>query len=191
MIKKLYLDVETTGLDPKKCGLTQLACVLEIDGDEVMSANFNVKPFEGADIQKRALEVQGKTYDEVMGYQDESQVFVRFTEMLRVYIDPMVYGDDFTLIAYNAEFDQAFLQALFERQGRKYSNYVNYRKVDPLAFLRILHAEGLANQSSYKLADAYKAMFGETFKAHDADADIKATIRVYKYLVANYISRQA
>ncbi len=179
--------METTGLDPMLCGLTQLACVIEIDGYEMMSANFDIKPFEGADIQKKALEVTGKTYDEVMNYPDEADVFVTFIEMLKVYINPMTYGDDFTLIAYNAEFDQNFLIEWFARQNKKYSNYINYRKVDPLAFLRILHIEGLANLPSYKLSDVYTAIFNETFEAHDANSDIKATIRVHKYLVDNYM----
>ena len=187
MIKKLYLDVETTGLNPETAGLTQMACILEIDGVEVMSANFDIKPFDGAEISKRALEVTGKTYDEIMTYPDEGKVLIQFMEMLKVYINPMVYGDDFTLIAYNAEFDQNFMIAWFERQGKKYANYINYRKCDPLALLRILHVEGIANLKGYKLSEVYEAIFGETFKAHDADADIKATVRVHKYLIEHYI----
>jgi len=188
-IKRLYLDVETTGLDAEACGLTQMACVLEIDGKEVMSANFDIRPFEGAEVTKKALEVTGKSYDEVMNYPREEVQFKIFLEMLKTYIDPMTYGDDFTLIAYNAEFDQNFMIAWFDRMGKKYSNYINYRKVDPHAFLRILHVEGLANLSSYKLLDVYKAIFDEEFDAHDADADIKATIRVHKYLVENYMMK--
>ena len=188
-IKRLYLDVETTGLDPVACGLTQMACVLEIDGKEMMSANFDIRPFEGAVVAKKALEVTGKSYDEVMSYPLEEVQFKVFLEMLKTYIDPMTYGDDFTLIAYNAEFDQNFMIAWFDRMGKKYSNYINYRKVDPLAFLRILHVEGLANLKSYKLLDVYNAIFDETFDAHDADADIKATIRVHKYLVENYMMK--
>ena len=188
-IKRLYLDVETSGLDSEECGLTQMACVIEIDGVEKARANFDIRPFEGCTVQKKALEVTNKTFDEVMSYPEEGEVFKTFIEMLKVYINPMVYGDDFTLVAYNAEFDQNFMIAWFERQGKKYSNYINFRKVDPLAFLRILHVEGLANLSSYKLSDVYEAIFNETFEAHDANADIQATIRVHKFLVENYMMK--
>lgn len=186
-IKRLYLDTETTGLDPVKCGLTQVAFVIEIDGDEQMSGNFNIRPFEGAEITAKALKVTGKTYDEVMSYPDEEEVFNTFIEMLKSYIRPAEYGDDYTLIAYNAEFDQNFLMAWFDRMGKKYSNYINYRKVDPLAFLRILHVEGVSNLQSYKLSGVYKVVFNEEFNAHEADADIKATIRLYKWLVGKYL----
>jgi len=186
-IKRLYLDVETTGLDHELCGLTQVAFVIEIDGREMASANFNVRPFEGAEVHKKALEVTGKTYDEVMSYPREDEVFATMLVMLKEYINPMIYGDDFTLIAYNAEFDQNFMIAWFGRMGKKYANYINYRKVDPLALLRILHVEGMANLPGYKLIEVYKAIFNEEFEAHDADADIKATIRVHKYLVEHYI----
>ncbi len=186
-IKRLYLDVETTGLTAETCGLTQVAFIIEVDGREHVTGNFDVRPFEGAIISKKALEVTNKSYDEVMSYPREEEVFETFIAILKEFIDPMTYGDDFTLIAYNAEFDQNFLIAWFERMGKKYSNYINYRKVDTLAILRILHCEGLANLSGYKLSNVYKEVFGEDFDAHDALADISATRRLHVWLVDNYL----
>ena len=186
-MKTLYLDVETAGLKAEECGLTQLAFIIEIDGVERVSGAYDIKPFEGSSIERKALEVTGKTYDEVMSYPDEAKVFNTFIAVLKEFINPMVYGDDFTLVAYNAEFDQRFLIAWFERMGKKYSNYINYKKVDPLALLRILDHEGIANLSSYKLSVVYSAVFNEEFKAHDAQYDIDATRKLYKYLVSTYI----
>ena len=188
MIKKLYLDVETTGLDSKKCGLTQVAYIIEIDGNVMATGNMDVRPFEGAQITAKALEVTGKTYEEIMQYPLDEEQFKIFRAVLKTYINPMVYGDDFTLIAYNAEFDQNYLIEWFDRNGVKYSNYINYRKVDTLAILRILHAEGFANLKGYKLTEVYKAVFDEEFDAHDALADIEATKRLHEFLVENYLT---
>jgi len=185
---ELFVDVESTSLDPIKGGLTELAYIIRVDGKEVLSGFELVKPYDGADIQKRALEVTGKTYDEIMGYPDESEVFDRFITVLKEFIDPMVYGSDFTLIGYNAlTFDQLFLQEWFKRNSKKYSNYINYRVVDPLAFLRILDAQGLTNLPSYKLSEVYKAIFNKSHDSHNAKADIRATVEVYDYLCENYL----
>ena len=40
-MKLIYLDTETTGLDSRKHGMVQLACIIEIDGD---SHDFNMLP---------------------------------------------------------------------------------------------------------------------------------------------------
>ena len=189
-MKKLFLDVETTGLNPLTCGLTQVAYIIEIDGNVMATGNMDVRPFVDAEIQQKALSVTGKTFDEIMDYPTDETQFAIFRAVLKTYIDASVYGDDFTLIAYNAEFDQNFLIEWFNRNGVKYSNYINYRKVDPLALLRILHAEGQANLKGYKLVDVYKALFNETFDAHDALADIEATRRVYYGLIETYLSKQ-
>jgi len=99
----------------------------------------------------------------------------------------MVYESSYTTIAYNGGFDAGFLQAWFDRQGKKYSNYVNYRLVDMLVFLRILHLEGLTNLKSYKLSTVYEAIFGESFEAHNSAADVEAMMKIHRYLVENYI----
>ena len=188
--KVIAYDVETSGLDKELCGLTQLSGVIYIDGVQVDEFNFDIRPFEGAEIQKKALEVTGKTYDEVMNYTEESEVFQEFIAILKKHINPMIYEDSLTPLAYNGQFDNGFMQAWFERQGKKFSNYINYRLVDPLALLRVLHLEGLTNLPSYKLSLVYKAIFDEDFKAHDSQADVKAMMKIYNYLVDNYLIKE-
>jgi len=185
--KILAIDLETGGLDEKLCGLTQVSGIIYIDGEEVETFNFDVKPFEGSTVNAKALEVTGKTFDEVMGYRPEEEVFKDFTTILKKYINPMSWEDSFTQLSYNAPFDQRFLIEWFGRCGRKFPNYISYKTVDPLAFLRILDAQGITNLKSYKLSLVYKAIFNKEFDAHDAEADIRATMEVYDYLVEYYI----
>ena len=185
--KVIAYDCETSGLDSEVCGLTQLSGIIYIDGVQVDEFNFDIRPFTGAEIQKKALEVTGKTFDEVMNYPEEGEVFQEFISLLKKHIDPMVYLDSLTPIAYNGNFDSLFMQAWFERQGKKFGNYLNYRLVDPLALLRIMHLEGLSNLPSYTLSNTYKALFDEDFEAHDSQADVKAMMRIYAHLVDNYL----
>ena len=43
--KILWVDTETTGTDPGKNGIIQLAGVLEINGQEISSFDYKIRPF--------------------------------------------------------------------------------------------------------------------------------------------------
>lgn len=187
-INRVWLDFETTGLEADKCGLTQLAFIIEDETGKVLEmGNFNIRPFEGCDIQRKALEITGKTYDEIMGYEDEAVVLDFFLKALAKHINPMSYDENFTIGAYNGHFDIQFLDAWMKRHNKKFFSYFNYHLVDPLAILRILRFENEVNLSSLKLAVVYEAIFDKTFDAHDAIADILATKEIYHYLLQNHI----
>lgn len=186
---KIWLDFETSGLDDKLCGITQLAFIIENeDGDVLDMGNYNIKPFEGALIQATALEVTGKTYDQVMSFENEAVVLEAFLFILEKHINPKMRDQNFTVAAYNSQFDVKFLSAWLERNGKNYFHYFNYHSVDPLALLRILRWENEVNLPSLKLSKVYKAIFDKEFDAHDALADILATKQVYYYLKDTYLT---
>ncbi|MCI4436845.1 MAG: 3'-5' exonuclease [Ignisphaera sp.] len=186
--KVLYLDVETTGLNSKINGIHQIAFIVEIDGEIQEMVSLEFRPFEGCHYDLGAMKYVTWKPEDLQTRIHEEQAFEIIIGTLRKYINAAIYGDDFTMVAYNGQFDVGFMQALFERNGKKYSNYINYRLVDPLAFLRILHIEGKSNLSSYKLSAVYEAIFGFPFAdAHDALADIVATREVYQYLIQEYL----
>ena len=56
-MKKLYFDCETTGLDPIKNDIIQIAGVIEIDGHNMVDFNFKSKPFNWDAIETKALEI--------------------------------------------------------------------------------------------------------------------------------------
>jgi len=185
---RIWLDFETGGLDAKTCGLTQLAFLTVDEQGEVLDmGNFDIKPFEGSEVSPTALKVTNKTYDEVMGYEDEGIVLQLFLEILEKHINKMSRDENFTVGAYNGQFDVQFLAAWMERHNKKFFNYFNYHVNDPLALVRVLRWEGKVNIPSLKLSEVYKALFNEEFDAHDALADILATKRVHDRLVKDYL----
>ncbi len=187
-MKKIWIDFETSGLNPQTCGITQMAYLIEAeDGTIIDEGEFNIKPFEGAEIQSEALKITGKTYDEVMAYPDEKDVLEEFLGQLRLYVDKMNKEDNLTIGAYNASFDIDFLRAWIDRYHRNFFTYFNYHACDPLALLRILRWEGKVNLQSLKLKTVYEAIFNKELKAHDASADIRATYEVYQFLRKEYL----
>ncbi len=191
VMHRIYIDKETTGLDPVVNGLTQLAFIIEdADGKILESGSFDIKPFEGSKVERKALEVTEKTYDEVMGYEDEGVVLERFLSILRRYINVMSYDENFTISGYNVAFDIGFLEAWMLRHNKKFFSYFNYRSVDPLAFLRILDWYGYTNLENYKLTTVYKAIFDEELNAHNAIDDIAASRKILKYLEETFINEK-
>jgi len=191
-INRLHIDFETGGINPAVNGLTQLAFIIEdADGKVLDMGNFNIKPFEGSVVEPAALKVTGKTFDEVMSYEDESVVLQLFLSVLAKHINVMSYDENFTISGYNVAFDIGFLEAWMLRHNKKFFSYFNYRSVDPLAFLRILDWYGYTNLENYKLATVYKAIFDEELNAHDAIDDVDASRKILKYLEETFINEKA
>lgn len=188
MIKRLWIDFETGGLDPAVNGLTQLAFLIEdTEGNVIEKGAYDIKPFEGSVVEPKALQVTGKTFDEVMSFEDEEAILEDFLGILRKHINVLSRDENFTIAGYNVQFDIKFLEAWMSRHHKKFFSYFNYHSVDPLAILRILRFEEETNLESLKLAVAYKAIFDEEFDAHDALEDIVATQRIYHWLLGTYV----
>ena len=66
--KILWVDTETTGTDPGKNGIIQLAGVLEINGHEISSFDLKIRPFAEDVIEDTALAVNGFTREELAGF---------------------------------------------------------------------------------------------------------------------------
>ena len=66
--KILWVDTETTGTDPGKNGIIQLAGVLEINGHETTRFDFKIRPFADDVIEDTALAVNGFTREELAGF---------------------------------------------------------------------------------------------------------------------------
>jgi len=78
MKKTLFFDVETTGLDVKKCSIVQLSGIIDIDGIVKEEFNFWVAPDKDADISQEALDIISKTKDDVIAFPSPDVVYPQF-----------------------------------------------------------------------------------------------------------------
>ena len=113
MSKVFWFDTETTGLYPDKCAIIQLAAIVEIDGEIVEELNYTIKPHNGALIEPRALEVNGRSEGEIMGYQPVRPFLDDFKKKLAQYINKFDPEDKFITAGKNVDFDTSFLRAFF------------------------------------------------------------------------------
>lgn len=185
-MKKIFFDLETTGLDPDKCATHQLVMVFEINGKVRDTINWNIKPFEGALITQEALDVGGVTAEEIETYVEERQIYKDLIRLLSKYVNRFDKCDKFHLVGYNNRFfDDRFLRAFFLRNGDSY--YGSWFWADTLDVL-VLASQHLIwerhKMKNFKLATVaeFMGLEVEDELLHDATYDAKLTREIYQMI---------
>lgn len=187
MNKIIFIDTETGGVNPEKAALIQLSGIIRIDKKDVEKFNFYIKPFENSEVNEKALEVQGRTLEELKTdkYVEEKEVYKQFVNLLDKYIDKYDRTDKFIVAGYNVRFDVDILKALFQRYGNNFLfSYLDSSMLDPLYSIRLLQiAEILPVLENNKL-ETWCKHFGIELKAHDSLEDIEATKKLIGKLIS-------
>lgn len=186
MNKIIFIDTETGGVNAEKSALIQLSGIIEIDGTEKEKFNFYIKPFENSELNEKALEVQGRTLEELgtEKYINESIIYKKFLEILDKYIDKYDKNDKFIVAGYNVKFDIDILKALFERNNNKFLfSYFNSSMLDPLYSVRLLQVAGMLPVLENNKLETWCKYFNIELKAHDSLQDITATKKLIEKLV--------
>lgn len=186
-MKRLYFDVETTGLDPQKQDIIQFACMVEIDGEIKEAMDITMQPFDYDAISPEALLVHGRSVEDLKTYQTPQQAYAEIVKLFGKYINKYDKSDKFQPAAYNAHFDMDFLKAFFAKNGNVYfGSYMTWRTIDPLQLLYFLDGMGEISLPDYKLETACKH-FGIKIDAHDALSDVTATIELISLLTNSLV----
>jgi len=188
MVKKIFwFDVETTGLDPIKHDIVQLAFLIEIDGRIVEDKNMLMQPFNYETIDPQALERQKRTVEEIMAYPDPRKIYLELISILEKYVDRYDKKDKFHNGGYNSKFDMDFLKQYFIKNGDQYfGSWFNYKSIDPLPLLHMLDGLGSVSLENYQLETVCKH-FKIPIAAHDALNDIIATRNLAKIICSKYL----
>lgn len=127
MLKLIHIDTETTGTNPTRHAVIQLAGVIEMirepgrgEGEVVEEFDIHMAPHAEAEIDPGALEVCGVTVDEIRAYQSPASGLSEFKRVLGRYVDKFNKRDKFFFCAYNGNFDFNMIHALFQRGGDSY-----------------------------------------------------------------------
>jgi len=182
MFKYLWVDVETTGTDPKLHTVHQVAGQIVIDGIIIDKFNLEFRPAEGAEINDKALEVSDLTREQILLRTISSEeAYEQFNNILTSHVDKYSKKDKYIFCAYNAKFDADFLSEWYKRNGNKYffGLILGGAYLDPLN-LSLLYEikKGEMIFDNHKLGTVAKYFGIELDNAHDALADIVATRKV-------------
>ncbi|MCH2023319.1 MAG: 3'-5' exonuclease [Saprospiraceae bacterium] len=157
----VFFDLETTGIDIVKDRIVQIGAIkIEPNGEETIK-NVLINPT--IPIPEGATAVHGITDDDVK----DKPMFRQIAKSMLEWLE----GCD--LAGYNSDnFDIPLLAEEFGRLGFDYP-------YEDTVYIDIIRIERMIN--SHKLGDTYKRYTGQTLEdAHDALADVKATMAIFE-----------
>ena len=113
-IIKIFYDVETTGENPNKHSLHQVAGLIEVDEQVVEEFNIYSRPHPKAAIEPEALKVCKVTEEEIMAYPAMKDAKTQFCRTIAKYINKYDKNSKAYLVGFNNRgFDDKFLRMWF------------------------------------------------------------------------------
>ena len=186
----LWTDTETTGTVITKHTIVQLAAAIENDKGEIVDT-FNqwMCPLIGYEIDPKALEVIGKTKEEVMAGRDPFAVFEEFDSFLNKYGFRGNKEKRYVPGGYCNKFDLDMLSDWYSAitdGPYKFWDFLQFNPIDPSgAIISLWRLGKLPGLKDCKLSTVCK-YFGIEIKAHDALSDLMATRALSKLIYANF-----
>ena len=127
--KLLFIDVETTGVNPERNGIIQVSGCVQIENELLESFDYYVRPFPQDIIEPRALEVTGINPKQLLPpdhpdhlyvpgqkFLEPSEVYLLLQATFNKYVDQYDKTDKFHFVGYNAH---SFDMPLCDAFGRK------------------------------------------------------------------------
>ena len=184
MIKLIYLDVETTGVDHIKNGIHQISGIVEVDYEVKETFNFKVQPRPGCQIDQDALDLGKVTADQINSYPPQKEVFKQFKAVLDKHINSYDKLDKAFFVGYNSHFDCNFLRQFFTDNDNKFFGSYFWAGTIDVMSLALNHLKLVRNRmKNFKLptvAEKFGIKVEESL--HDASYDIKVTRQIYHML---------
>lgn len=159
----VIFDIETTGLSPLTCQITEIGAVLYKNGEVLSTFSTFVDP--GTPIPEEITNLTGITDEMVKGAPQPGQAVKDF----------LAFAGDRLLIAHNANFDMGFIKKAAEDNGFAVPNAY----LDTLALSRSINPE----LKKHKL-DTLQEYFGlEEFNHHRAFEDAEMLGKIFDAMI--------
>ncbi|MFL0105642.1 exonuclease domain-containing protein [Tenacibaculum maritimum] len=104
MVKQVFIDVETTGVNHWQNSVHQISGGVYINNELKESFDFKIKPHEKSKIEQGALDVGGLTLEQVMSYPHRMEVFPKLTSIFNKYVDKYKKQDKFFFLCIQRSF---------------------------------------------------------------------------------------
>ncbi|HUX78336.1 MAG TPA: 3'-5' exonuclease [Alphaproteobacteria bacterium] len=179
MGKILWADTETGGFDPTNNPLLELAAIVEIDNEIIDEFVIQFRPKKGKIIHPKALEVNGKTEEEINKYPPTELSVLGFKRKLEQHVNKFNKDDKFILAGYNVGFDAGFIRNTFLETGDNfYGSYFFSCNLDVYSEVAKMIVRTGLRLPNYKLGTVCDA-FKIPINTHDAKSDITATRNLF------------
>lgn len=180
----LWLDTETTGIDPSDSAAFEVAFVLVDNGEAKCERCFFLNPLSDTiKYHEGAGKVHGYSESEIKEFLSEKEQVPKIASFLEeareMWKKDGSMSEKLVIAGYNVDFDVRHLKALLERNGFNYSDYFQPYVAD--VYTQVKNAsiqKALPYLPDRKLGTVAKHLGVDIENAHDALADIRATREV-------------
>jgi len=174
--KILYFDCETTGFDPRRNDIVQLAFIIEINGEVAEEHSFHIQPFNYSTIKASALECNNLTVEQIRTFEEPRTVYEKVKNIWEKYVTRISVDDKFYPAGYGIDFDIRFINHWFKKNNdHGIGSFLSEKKIDPLPIMRMLSRRGGIRVKNHQLATICNHYKIPLEKEHDALSDIRAT----------------
>lgn len=175
----VVIDVETAGFNARTDALLEVAAVtLKMDADGWLEQDkcliYNVEPFEGANLEKSALEFTGiDPYNPLRDAVDEGAALKSIFKMVRQGLKENECKRAI-LVGHNATFDHSFIMAAAERANLKRNPFHPFSTFDTSALAGLVYG-----QTVLKKACQVAGIEFSDRDAHSAEYDTRKTAELF------------
>lgn len=150
-MKQIFVDVETTGLNPNSDNITQLGLIYKKNGKVVCRKNF------------------------------KSDIKYQIIKFLSNIIDPYNKDDKAYLLGWNSKFDSEFLHRLINTSKVKYGNFLHHYPIDIQAIFahKSMYSKKKPENLKLETVARFLNIKVNSSNFHDAEYDIDITNKIY------------
>ncbi|AEE23933.1 ribonuclease T [Paraglaciecola chathamensis] len=184
----VIVDVETAGFNAQTDALLEVAAITtKMDADGYLTPDktfhYHVVPFEGANLEKAALEFNGiDPWCALRGALDETEVMKDLCKQIRKEQKDADCQRS-VMVAHNAAFDLGFINAAIERSKIKRTPFHPFVSFDTTTLAGL----ALGQTVLVKACQAANISFDQS-EAHSALYDTQKTAELYCYIVNKWHS---
>lgn len=187
MIKRCFIDTETTGLDHLVHAVHQIGVIITDDkGNKLDSLNLMFAPPAFAKCSEEALAKCRLTHEQLFSRPlTQKAAFTKFISFLEEHVNRFDSKDKLQFVAYNSDFDEKFIRAWFFSNSNDFFN--SYFWSPSICMQRVAawylidHRDKLERFKLHYVCKFLGIEFSEDH-AHDAMYDIEKTLELYRKL---------
>lgn len=176
---KVFIDTETTGLDPAHHSILSVA----IGNKELGYSTFRFQPNPDMIIDPKAMEVNNIDLDGI--WSDQTDIFKEHLEYL------LKRFGELEPVGHNYQFDMGFLYQVIGK--KRYSRYFSRRYVDTMIVAKFIDDSlrecAPVHSFGYSLAALCKIYGYENKHEHTSEGDARATEFIY-YSLMQHINKK-
>lgn len=184
----VVIDIETAGFNAKTDAMLEIAATtLRMDFEGVLhpatTVHFHIAPFEGANIEKSAIEFNGiDPFSPLRGAINEKDALQEIFKVVRKEMKE-AHCTRALMVAHNASFDMSFFNAAIERNNIKRSPF------HPFASFDTATLAGLAlGHTVLAKACLISGLGFDNHQAHSARYDTEKTADLFCHIVNRWKS---